>query len=462
LGSLEFDGISNQALKARPLPARSTHSKDQAMTLQALMQVQTNHDGVVSRRTFLRNVALASAGLGFLGWKDTVTLHAQELRKRGMACILLFMRGGPSQLETFDPKPSTANGGPTKTIRTAVPGIELAEPWTHVAKAIKDIAIIRSVTNREGEHQRATYQMHTGYIPSGSVKYPTLGSIVASEIGPAEFDLPHFVSIGNRLETIGSGFLGMNVAPFVVANPAQMPTSVALPPGVSAERFGRRLDLLHKLEEDFAQAGGGPRVEDHKGLYNSAAQMVLSPRLKAFDINQETEAVRENYGKNAFGHGCLLARRLIEAGVTFVEVSLNGWDTHDDNFTRVAKLSESADPAFAALVEDLKERGMLDKTLVIWMGEFGRTPRINGRNGRDHFPQAFSVALAGGGIRGGQVIGSTTPDAMAVKTRPVTVPDLFCSFYQALKIDPHKENMSSLGRPIKLVDSGKPVMELFS
>jgi hypothetical protein len=432
------------------------------MALQSLMQVATNRDGVVSRRTFLRDLALVSSGIGILGWKDAVAVNAEELRKRGMACILLFMRGGPSQLETFDPKPGTSQGGPTKAISTAVSGIQIAEGWSNLAKSMKDIALIRSMTNREGEHVRATYQLHTGYVPTGSVKFPTLGSVVASELGTPDFDLPHFVSIGSRLETIGSGFLGMNVAPFLVANPAQMPSNSELPRGVDQRRFSRRLGLLQDLEQDFAEAGGGTRVEDHRALYNNASQMVLSPRLKAFDINQEKDVVRDRYGRNPFGQGCLLARRLIEAGVTFVEVTSNGWDTHDDNFNRVKTLSGSVDPGFATLVGDLKERGMLDKTLVIWMGEFGRTPRINPRSGRDHYPQAFNVALAGGGIKGGQVIGSTSSDGMAVQNRAVAVADLFCSFYRALKINPRKENMSTLGRPIKIVDGGKPVTELFA
>jgi hypothetical protein len=432
------------------------------MALQSLMHVRTNRDGVVSRRTFLRDAALISSGLGFLGWKDALTLHAEELRKRGMACILLFMRGGPSQLETFDPKPRTDNGGPTKAISTAVSGIEVAEGWANVAKQMKDIALIRSMTNREGEHVRATYQLHTGYAPTGSVKFPTLGSIVASELGPQNFDLPHFVSVGNRLDTIGSGFLGMNVSPFMVANPAQMPNNVSLPRGMTTSRFDRRLGLLQELEQEFAEAGGGTRVEDHRALYGNASQMVKSPRLKAFDISQEKDPVRDRYGRSPFGQGCLLARRLVETGVTFVEVASNGWDTHDDNFNRVKSLSDTVDPAFAALVGDLKERGMLDKTLVIWMGEFGRTPKINPRTGRDHFPQAFNVALAGAGVKGGQVIGSTSGDGMKVTNRPVSVPDLFCSFYQALKINSRKENMSTLGRPIKIVDGGKPVKELFA
>jgi uncharacterized protein (DUF1501 family) len=426
------------------------------------MHIQTSGAGVLSRRTFLRSMAVGAAGLGLLGWKDAVALHAEELRKRGMACILLFMRGGPSQLETLDPKPDTTNGGPTKALSTAVSGIQIAEGWPTVARIMNDIALVRSMTNKEGEHQRATYQLHTGYVPAGSVKYPSLGSIVASELGAPDFDLPHFISIGNRATTIGSGFLGMSVAPFVVGNPNQMPNNLPLPQGVTASRYDRRLDLLGQLEQDFAEAGGGPRVDDHKALYANAARMVRSPRLKAFELNQEQDTVRDRYGRSSFGQGCLLARRLVEQGVTFVEVESNGWDTHDDNFKRVKALSDQVDPAFTTLVSDLKERGLLGRTLVIWMGEFGRTPKINPRTGRDHYPRAFSVALAGGGIKGGQVIGATSVDGTTVTERPVTVPDLFCTFYQALKINPRKENISTLGRPIKLMDKGEAVKELFA
>ena len=432
------------------------------MSLQSLMHIQTTGDGVFSRRSFLRRAAVGAAGLSVLGWKENVALHADELRKNGMACILLFMRGGPSQFETFDPKPGATNGGPTKAIGTAASGIQIAEGWTGIAKQMKDIALIRSMNNKEGLQERAAFQLHTGYVPSGSVKYPALGSIVASEIGQHDFDLPNFVSVGGRGAGIGSGFLGMQVAPFIVGNPNAMPSNVALPGNVNEQRFNRRLGLLGGIEEDFAQAGGGSRIEDHKALYASAAQMVLSPRIKAFDLNQEKPEVRDRYGRTPFGQGCLLARRLVEKGVTFVEVDLNGWDTHDDNFNRVKKLSETTDPAWAALLGDLKERGMLDRTLVIWMGEFGRTPKINPKTGRDHYPRAFNVALAGAGIKGGKVIGATGADGADVKDRPVTVPDLFCSFYQALKINPRKENMSGLGRPIKLMDKGAAVKELFA
>ena len=427
---------------------------------QTLMQVQTGRDGVISRRTFFRNVAAGTGGLGILGFQDLMTLQAQELRRENKSCILLYMGGGPSQFETFDPKPGHANGGPTRAIDTSVAGIRIAEGWENTAQQMGDLAILRSMTNREGEHQRATYQMHTGYVPSGGVRYPSIGSLVANEIAPRDFDLPHFVSVGNRLGTIGSGFLGMSYAPFVVNNPSQMPANVELP--VGAPRFSRRLDLMRDLESDFAEAGGAHLVEGRRALYSSAASMVRSPRLQAFDLSRENAATRDRYGRSSFGQGCLLARRLVEAGVTFVEVGLNGWDTHQDNFNRSKSLSETADKGFASLVQDLRERGRLDRTLIIWMGEFGRTPRINGNTGRDHYPRAFSVALAGCGVRGGQIIGGTSAGGNDIANRPVSVHDLFCTFCHALGINPRRENMTPIGRPIRIVDGGNHVRELFA
>ncbi len=431
------------------------------MSTQALTHVQATKEGVFSRRSFLRTMGAGAVGAGMLGWKDLVTLNADELRKKGMACILLFMRGGPSQLETFDPKPGSKSGGPTKAISTAVDGIQIAEHWPNVAKQMKDLAIIRSMTNREGQHQRAVYQLHTCDIPAGGIKHPGFGSIVASEIAPDGFDLPHFVSIGNRFNTLSASFLGMSFAPFVVQNPTQMPNNVELPRSVKSQSLDRRLALMKELEEDFAKSGARDLVDSHRELYKSAAKMVKSERLKAFDLSQEKASVRAKYGQSSFGQGCLLARRLVERGVTFVEVDSNGWDTHQDNFTRVKSLSSQVDSAMATLIADLKERGMLERTLVIWMGEFGRTPRINARTGRDHFPRAFNVALAGGGVKGGQVIGSTSANGTTVKERPVSVVDLFSSFCKSLKINPAKENLSQEGRPLKIVDGGAPVKELF-
>jgi uncharacterized protein (DUF1501 family) len=314
---------------------------------------------------------------------------------------------------------------------------------------------------KEGNHDRAVYQLHTGYLQSATVRHPSLGAIAAAELGAEAFDLPHFVNIGHRSGVIGAGFLGMSYEPFRLLDPTKLPNNIELPTGIDAERFTRRNDLLVGLEADFAAAGGRAAVSEHQALYDKAKRMVLSPRLKAFDLTGESDAVRDRYGRNEFGQGCLLARRLVEEGVTFVEVESPGWDTHDDNFNRVKTLAGSVDPAFAALVSDLKQRGLLEKTLVVWMGEFGRTPRINAKGGRDHHPLSFNMALAGAGIQGGRVIGATNRDGSLVENRPVTVPDLFCTFCRALGIDPRKERISPLGRPLKIVEGGAPVTELF-
>jgi hypothetical protein len=289
------------------------------------------------------------------------------------------------------------------------------------------------------------------------VKHPSFAANVAKELRPEDFDLPSVVSVG---PTQGAGFLGVDYEPFVVQNPGQLPQNVASP--VGDRRLNQRLDLFDRLESDFAGRGGKSVVENQRRLYEKAAGIVQSERTKAFDISDEPQSLRDRYGDNNFGKGCLLARRLVEAGVSFVEVRMNGWDTHDDNFARIGNLANEVDPAFATLLADLKDRGLLDTTTVIWTGEFGRTPKINARGGRDHFPRAFNAALAGGGIRGGQVIGSTTDDGSAVADRPVSVPDLLASLCHSLQINPQHENVSPLGRPMKIVEGGEPVAELFA
>ena len=429
-----------------------------------LMQVAMSGEGVVGRRHFLRRIGLGAAGLAASGalpvsFTDWMALQAAEIRKNHRACILLWMSGGPSQIETFDPKPGTDHGGQTKAIATSVPGISIAEGWAQTAKVMNDITLIRSMTNKEGNHQRATYQLHTGYVPSATIKHPHLGCSVASELGGSQFDLPHIVSIGGP--TIGAGFLGAAQEPFVVQNPEKPPENTE--PRVAVGRFRRRLKLLDHLEgAGFEKVGGSDRVRDHRSLYAQTSKMILSPQMRAFNLGEESETIRTAYGKNAFGQGCLLARRLVQAGVTFVEVRSNGWDTHQQSHEKVGKLASTVDPALATLIGDLKAHGLLETTLVVWMGEFGRTPKINANAGRDHFPRAFNVALAGGGVKGGHVIGATTADAMEVKDRPVAVPDLLASICHSLKVDPTKEAMTPVGRPIKVVDGGKPVRELFA
>jgi hypothetical protein len=418
--------------------------------------VRVNSQGAVSRRGFLRLAAGAGAAAG-LGWLDTLGARADELRKQGRACILLWMAGGPSQFETFDPKPGAPTQGPTRAIATSVPGLQIAEHWTRAARVFNDFALIRSMTSKEGNHGRATYLLHTSYAPSGGIVHPGFGSTVSRELGPADFDLPHFVSISGP--SVGPSYLGVRYAPFVISNPNQPPDN--LPSPVSGDRLGRRLELLNELEAPLARTAAGPLVKDHQTLYRQTAKMVLSPRTRAFRLDEEPNRMRDAYGRSAFGQGCLMARRLVETGVTFVEVQAGGWDTHGNELATLKKLIPPVDQGTAALLSDLKARGLLERALVIWMGEFGRMPQINLTAGRDHYPQAFNVALAGSGVKGGRVIGATDKQGVEVVERPVTVPDLFCTFCQALGLDPRSETESNVGRPIKIVEHGKPVREVF-
>ncbi len=427
--------------------------------LQHHCRVAVNRERVTGRRDFLRGVSLAGLAAGTLSWTDLLSLEAAELQKRGMSCILLWMQGGPSQFETFDPKPGHANGGETKAIATNVSGIKIAETYSNLAKVMNDVALVRSVTSKEGSHPRATFLLHSGYLPVASVKYPSLGAIVAHELADKAAELSSFVRIGARRSGSDGGILGNQYDPFDMASANAPPTNTK--PATDTSRYERRLGLLGQLESDFATQSPD-EVADHQKLYDRAAKMILSPQMKAFDLSSEKDAMRDAYGRNEFGAGCLLARRLVESKVPFVEVTLDGWDTHADNFAKTTELGKKADQGMAQLIVDLKQRGMLDSTLVIWMGEFGRTPKINARGGRDHYPRAFNMALAGGGIRGGQVIGKTDAAGDDVADRPVSVPDLFQTFCKSLKIDASKENTSSIGRPIKIVDGGKPINELFS
>jgi hypothetical protein len=321
-------------------------------------------------------------------------------------------------------------------------------------------ALIRSMTSKEGSHPRATYLMHTGYLPNPSVHYPAFGSIVSQQLPNAQLELPAFVRIGGTgRDDSGGGILGVQFDPFVMPQAGKPPTNAA--PTTPVDRYARRLNLLERLETDHAAGGDAQEVADHQKLYKQAARMILSPQMKAFDLDEEPQAEREKYGSSQFGMGCLLARRLVEAGVPSIEVSLNGWDTHDEVIPRVKKLAAQVDQPLAYLLADLAQRGLLESTLVVWMGEFGRTPRINPRAGRDHYPRAFNALVAGGGIRGGQVIGATDAGGTEVSDRPVTVADLFQTFCKSLAIDPTIENIAPNGRPIKIVDGGQPVSELF-
>jgi len=428
-----------------------------AIHLSHHLNVDFDRRGAIRRRDFLKGISLAGAAAGSLSWTDALSLKASELRREGMACIVLWMQGGPSQFETFSPKPRHENGGETRAIDTSIPGIQIADRFPHMAGQMEHWALVRSVTAKEGNHQRASFLMHTGYVPSPSVKYPALGAVAAESIAEASCDLPAFVRIGSRFRNCsGGGFLGVEYDPFSIPQAGTLPQNSR--PTTSDNRYQRRLGLLSRMEEHR----GGAEAEEHQKLYDTAARMIQSPQMQAFDLDDESDSTRQAYGDSEFAKGCLLARRLVESGVTFVEVGAGNWDTHQDNFDRTQQLADQIDRPTAALVNDLAQRGMLDKTLVIWMGEFGRTPRINPRGGRDHFPKISNLAMAGAGIRGGQVIGATDEAGMEIVDRPVSVEDLFRTICHGVKIDPDYEYLSPIGRPIKIVEGGEAIGELFS
>jgi uncharacterized protein (DUF1501 family) len=348
---------------------------------------------------------------------------------------------------------------------------------------MEHVAIVRSMTSREGDHSRATYLLRTGYLQQGPIRYPALGALVAKELGSDDSELPNFVSIAPfrafNQAAYGPGFLGPQYAPLVVGDATvvvQQPNQagdfglkvddLAAASGVTIEQADARLELWKSLEQGFIGRRTTAAAIGHRTAYERAVRMMRSEAVQAFQLNDEPAALRDAYGRNRFGQGCLMARRLVERGVPFVEVNLTGaagnpalgWDTHQNNFDSVRRLSEVLDPAWATLIEDLKSHGLLDTTLIVWMGEFGRTPRINPNNGRDHFPQAWTTVLAGGGIRGGQAIGRTSGDGMTVEDRPVSVPDLLATVCTAIGVDPRKQNMSEVGRPIRIVDKDAKVV----
>jgi hypothetical protein len=417
----------------------------------------------LSRRDFLKLSSAGVLGTSLSGWLSVLAARAAASGAKHKACILLWMDGGPSHKDTFDLKPASAGAGEFKPIPTSVPGIEISEYFPKLAALMHQAAIIRSMSTGEGAHGRAKYYLHTGYKEGvGGVVHPSLGSIVSAELGRPEFPLPNFVSVGNR--SFGSGFLGAHYQPLVVNDPGRGVEN--LKPLVDATQFDGRVGLLTDMERAFHKDYKALSGSAHQTTYQKAVQLMQSKEARAFDISQEPASVRAAYGDGKFAEGCLLARRLVETGVSFVEVNLGGWDTHQDNFDRVKKLSAQVDPAMSALIRDLTSRGMLEQTLVIWMGDFGRTPKINSRGnkpGRDHYPRAWSSVLAGGGIKAGQVIGKTDKEGAAVEERPVSAIDFMATVCRLLGIDATKQNIAPGGRPIRIVDKGaNPINELFA
>ncbi len=413
----------------------------------------------LSRRCLVESgLGAASLFLG-LGARPCRALSAPEpTRSRtASAMILLWMNGGPSHLETFDPKPGRPEGGPFAVRDTPVAGLRVSEHLGKTAEMARHLAVIRSLTSREGDHDRAYRYLHSGRRPSPALDYPGIGSVVSRERESASIHRLRSFQLLPPGVPMGAGYLGAAHAPLLVVDPRK-PLEGWFPHGLEPAVLEGRFAKLAALEALGSAATQGGKLEaEHRVVQGQVRDFLGSSLVKALSLEDEPATVRERYGRGAFGQGCLLARRLVEAGVPFVEVALDGWDSHIDNFGAHARLLSEFDPAYGALLADLDSRGLLSETLVVWMGEFGRTPEINPQRGRDHHSAVFSAVLAGGGVRGGQVIGASDAAGRTVADRPVTVPDLLATCYQAMGISTTSVYSTPLGRPVAILEEGKAV-----
>lgn len=425
----------------------------------------TNCEGV-SRRDVLKVGALSFFGLSlpqFLAMRSA----SAGIQPRAEAVILLWCAGGPSHLDTFDPKPDAPSEirGQFGAIETCVAGIRISEHLPETAKVMDKIALVRSLTSNIAAHEQASQYLMTGYRPLPTLEYPSYGSVAAKELGVRN-SMPPYVAIPEVSRAGQSGFIGGGYNAFTVPDPSApgyRVRGVDPPAGVDQSRLARRRFFTRRMNQRFVSALPDEQVHSVDTFYERAYDLVNSNGAKkAFDVGQEPAAIREQYGMTPYGQGCLLARRLVEAGARFVTVSKNGWDTHQNNFpTLSGRLLPELDKAYAALIRDLAQRGMLEKTLVLLMGEFGRTPRVNPRGGRDHWSRCRFIAFAGGGARGGQAIGRSDEQGGTPADRPVSVEDVATTLYAALGIDYNRQYVTPTGRPIHIASGGKVIQELW-
>ncbi|HZZ80837.1 MAG TPA: DUF1501 domain-containing protein [Gemmataceae bacterium] len=457
----------------------------------------------MNRRHFLKHVAAASAlALPGMEFVRTIQANAQTLRRNNKSVVILWMQGGPATIDIWDLKPGRPTGGEFTEIQTSAPGVRISQHMPRVAEQMRNLAIIRSLSTSEGDHNRGTQLMHTSYTPNPAIAFPSLGSIMAHEApklagyqGPS---LPAYLTIGGGGMGATGGFLGMNFAPFNVQNPGTTPENIRAPGNLGSgtdleDRVQRRRRLFNEIEDQFmfgrvphlsagmayssqserdARLAVRARFADaskaHRDVYYKGFSLTASKEGQVFDLKNEKTKLMEDYGAagqgaSNFGRAAILARRLLESGVSAVELSLGGWDTHGQNFNALAtRQLPPLDRAMGTLVRDLVDRGMWQNTVVVWMGEFGRTPRINQNNGRDHWSRCWSVVVGGGAIRGGQAYGATDADGMDVARDRVNIGNVFASIYRGLGIDPDNQVRDPIGRPFRIAGmNGRPIDALF-
>lgn len=411
--------------------------------------------------TFLGVTALSQLGSKALAIPGENTSSLKQV-PTARNVIYLYMTGGMSHLDTWDPKADNADVmGLTKTLNTKVDGMRLSENIPLLARHADKLAVIRGMNSTQGAHEQGNYYMHTSYTQRSSIRHPSMGAWLQKFQDRGNPTLPGSVMIGNDSRHPGAGFFESRFAPLMINDPESGISNVRPNEWFTEDRFASRLSVAKQLDQKFAAAYDVKNVRAYSDMYDDAVKMMKSEELKAFDLDAEPAALRAKYGRERFGQGCLLARRLVEHGVRYVEVSFGNWDTHNANFTRVPELCDELDSAMSTLLSDLESRGMLNDTLVVLATEFGRTPEINANDGRDHHPAGFSCVLAGGGIRGGQVYGATDEQGDKVVAGSTTIPDLNATIGYAVGLPLDQVLYSSTKRPFTVADKGKPLTQLF-
>ena len=412
-------------------------------------------DYVHTRRNMLKIFSASMLGM------PISNILAAAPRNGGSAqhVILFWNSGGMSHLDTWDPKPGRPTQGEFNPIKTSVPGMEISEIFPNLARQMHNAALIRSIRGTNGDHGRAQYELQTGFNQAPNVMHPGLGSIVAHEREPLG-DLPAYISIsGNPAR---AGYLGQRCEAYYVGRPGEKDPYLAFPEGIHHARGEQRLEILARMNARTSSQLGASELKASERALKDAVALMESPALKAFELNHEKPATIERYGDTEFGRGALLARRLVEKGVRFVQINRGGFDNHGNIFEAMRNHGATMDPALASLISDLNASGLLSKTLVVVLSEFGRTPRVNDGGGRDHWARVFSAFMAGGGVKGGSIIGASDEDGMDPAERPVKPFDLHATICHALGIDLNREIITQQGRPMRLLrKDGQPIRELF-
>ncbi|WP_417850384.1 DUF1501 domain-containing protein [Thalassoglobus sp.] len=414
----------------------------------------------MSRRHFMNHMALGGAtALGATQFLSSLEANAAQVASAQKACILVWLGGGAPTIDMWDLKPGSRNGGEFKPISTKG-DLQICEHLPKIAMEMDNLSVVRSLSTREADHMRGSYYMHTAYVPNPTVVHPTFGSVVSYELGAKrkELEIPSFVSIGGG--GMGPGFLGMSHAPFVVDARGQIQN--ANTNDMNKDRLRQRLDMLSTIEDGFIKSNRGDVGQAHKDVYKKAVNLMTSEQMRAFRAEEEPAPVREMYGNTPFGNTLIMARRLVQTGVPFIEVQFpGGWDLHQNVFSTLKdQRLPLLDSGISGLVRDLKQRGMFEHTTIVVMGEFGRTPRINQNVGRDHWATSWSALIGGGGLQGGRAIGETDADGLRIVSESYLPGDLWATVSHALRIPLNTVHTSKRGRPMKLANGGQPIQGL--